>query len=259
MFPLPCMLVCSFVWAIRTRDRGCSKHPVFPALSNFRGGKRGIQAAGDQRRESVNCTSICSRMSEARCGTTRTPPRISLRSSGRQSFCSMDRISHHVIASAASNRALPLAALWIAHMGVCVSRRSSHLFARLRPPLVPTPRAVQDGARRSSQGRPISAAAQRLDLELSEHAIMLGRSGPIGAPGVGQCGRHLASSHLRSKVRAGSAIWVACQIGTTFGRRARRLPKIPLAAGRLERTRPFFVAAFEAMQSIGSSTRIFRG
>jgi hypothetical protein len=31
---------------------------------------------------------------------------------------------------------------------------------------------------------------------------------------------------------------------------------IPLAAGRLERTRPFFVAAFEAMQSIGSSTRI---
>jgi hypothetical protein len=34
---------------------------------------------------------------------------------------------------------------------------------------------------------------------------------------------------------------------------------IPLAAGRLERTRPFFVAAFEAMQSIGSSTRIGRG
>jgi hypothetical protein len=33
---------------------------------------------------------------------------------------------------------------------------------------------------------------------------------------------------------------------------------IPLAAGRLERTRPFFVAAFEAMQSIGSSTRIDR-
>jgi hypothetical protein len=34
---------------------------------------------------------------------------------------------------------------------------------------------------------------------------------------------------------------------------------IPLAAGRLERTGPFFVAAFEAMQSIGSSTRIGRG
>jgi hypothetical protein len=34
---------------------------------------------------------------------------------------------------------------------------------------------------------------------------------------------------------------------------------IPLAAGRLERTRPFFAAAFEAMQSIGSSTRIGQG
>src|SRR3954468_12247393 len=32
-FPLPCMLVCSFVCANRTRDRGCSKHPVFPAPS----------------------------------------------------------------------------------------------------------------------------------------------------------------------------------------------------------------------------------
>jgi hypothetical protein len=28
-----CMLVCSFVSANRTRDRGCSKHPVFPAPS----------------------------------------------------------------------------------------------------------------------------------------------------------------------------------------------------------------------------------
>ena len=29
------MLVCSFVCANRTRDRGCSKHPVFPAPSDF--------------------------------------------------------------------------------------------------------------------------------------------------------------------------------------------------------------------------------
>jgi hypothetical protein len=41
--------------------------------------------------------------------------------------------------------------------------------------------------------------------------------------------------------------------------RAGDCTNIPLAAGRLERTRPFFVAAFEAMQSIGSSTRIGRG
>src|SRR6187431_1114467 len=33
MLQLPCMLVCSFVCANRTRDRGCSKHPVFPAPS----------------------------------------------------------------------------------------------------------------------------------------------------------------------------------------------------------------------------------
>jgi hypothetical protein len=38
MLPLPCMLVCTFVCANRTRDRGCSKHPVFPAPSNFEEG-----------------------------------------------------------------------------------------------------------------------------------------------------------------------------------------------------------------------------
>jgi len=32
-----------------------------------------------------------------------------------------------------------------------------------------------------------------------------------------------------------------------------------LRRGRLERTGPFFVAAFDAMQSIGSPTRIGRG
>src|SRR5439155_12540412 len=40
MLPLPCMLVCSFVCANRTRDRGCSKHPVFPAPSDFEEGKQ---------------------------------------------------------------------------------------------------------------------------------------------------------------------------------------------------------------------------
>src|SRR2546429_3389421 len=50
MLPLPCMLVCTFVCANRTRDRGCSKHPVFPAPSEQEGGKlsskpRAISAA----------------------------------------------------------------------------------------------------------------------------------------------------------------------------------------------------------------------
>ncbi len=39
MLPLPCMLVCTFVCANRTRDRGCSQHPVFPAPSDQEGGK----------------------------------------------------------------------------------------------------------------------------------------------------------------------------------------------------------------------------
>ena len=37
MLPLPCMLVCIFVCANRTRDRGCSKHPVFPVPSDKEG------------------------------------------------------------------------------------------------------------------------------------------------------------------------------------------------------------------------------
>src|SRR5207253_11075815 len=51
MLPLPCMLVCTFVYANRTRDRGCSKHPVFPAPSLSSGGQTKMQTSGDQRRE----------------------------------------------------------------------------------------------------------------------------------------------------------------------------------------------------------------
>ena len=58
MLPLPCMLVCSFVCANRTRDRGCSKHPVFPAPSKFRRGQTKMQTSGDQRRENAK---VCHR------------------------------------------------------------------------------------------------------------------------------------------------------------------------------------------------------
>ena len=37
--------------ANRTRDRGCSKHPVFPAPSVFRGGQTKMQTSGAMRRE----------------------------------------------------------------------------------------------------------------------------------------------------------------------------------------------------------------
>jgi hypothetical protein len=88
---------------------------------------------------------------------------------------------------------------------MCVSRISGHLFVRLRPPLRPDPQALQDGARRSSQGRPFRAAAQRLDLELIEHAIMLARSGTIGAPRVG------------GSVRASVILAFAIQGSSQFG------------------------------------------
>src|SRR5437899_8142577 len=50
MLPLPCMLVCIFVCANRTRDRGCSKHPVFPAPSISKRANE-MQASGGLRRE----------------------------------------------------------------------------------------------------------------------------------------------------------------------------------------------------------------
>src|SRR6266542_3442728 len=54
MLPLPCMLVCIFVCANRTRDRGCSKHPVFPAPSLNSGGQTKMQTSGEVRRENAN-------------------------------------------------------------------------------------------------------------------------------------------------------------------------------------------------------------
>src|SRR3954453_8623428 len=57
MLQLPCMLVCRFVCANRTRDRGCSKHPVFPAPSKFWRDKRRCKTSGDQRRENVKARS----------------------------------------------------------------------------------------------------------------------------------------------------------------------------------------------------------
>ena len=59
MLALPCMLVCMFLFAQnRTRDRGCSKHPVFPAPSIFEEGQTKMQTSGDQRRENASSYSI---------------------------------------------------------------------------------------------------------------------------------------------------------------------------------------------------------
>src|SRR5690349_4379870 len=68
MLPLPCMLVCTFVCANRTRDRGCSKHPVFPAPSMS---KRAIEDANLGRsapRDREIVPGAVARMSEATSG-----------------------------------------------------------------------------------------------------------------------------------------------------------------------------------------------
>ena len=57
MFPLPCMLVCTIVSANRTRDRGCSVHPVFLAPSEFWRAKK-MQTSGTSYREIANSHSV---------------------------------------------------------------------------------------------------------------------------------------------------------------------------------------------------------
>src|SRR6185436_14378340 len=51
------MLVCAFVCAYCTRDRGCSAHPVFPAPSLFEG-ERLFQTSGATRRGIVASYSV---------------------------------------------------------------------------------------------------------------------------------------------------------------------------------------------------------
>jgi hypothetical protein len=46
------MLVCVFLCALCTRDRGCSVHPAFPAPS-FPGGQRSCKTPGASRRENA--------------------------------------------------------------------------------------------------------------------------------------------------------------------------------------------------------------
>jgi hypothetical protein len=105
-----CMLVCAFAMCTGTRDRGCSKHPVFPAPSIQEEGnetfKPRVKHAARMRklvqpslraqrsnpplhlrrygllrfaRNDVVRSQRVAQMSAAQSGTTLTPPRISLR------------------------------------------------------------------------------------------------------------------------------------------------------------------------------------
>jgi len=73
-----CMLVCAFAMCIGTRDRGCSKHPVFPAPS--------IQEEGNETFK----------------------PRVK--------HAARSRKHAHVVASAPTQSMSPLAARWIASL-----------------------------------------------------------------------------------------------------------------------------------------------
>jgi len=106
------MLVCSLLSAIRTRDRGCSAHPVFPAPSVFEGGKFNSKPWAEPRREIAKVCWLFEMESEnssvvaANAGTHNHRPRLfyevvvnsslptttaaaygSLRSQGRQHRC----------------------------------------------------------------------------------------------------------------------------------------------------------------------------
>ena len=73
--PLPCMLVCILFCANRTRDRGCSAHPVFPAPSVFEG-KEFLAKLGRIRPREREVMS--NRHSGAREARARNPLRLTL-------------------------------------------------------------------------------------------------------------------------------------------------------------------------------------
>jgi hypothetical protein len=74
MLPLPCMLVCTFVCANRTRDRGCSKHPVFPAPSDFGGPNEDASLGRNAPREGETVSTVIA--SEAKQSMSRYEERM---------------------------------------------------------------------------------------------------------------------------------------------------------------------------------------
>ena len=84
-------------------------------------------------------------------------------------------------------------------MGICSVKMVGQLFVRLRASSSSRPWVLSDGARRSGQDRPVRAAAKRLGLDVSEHAIRIWWSGGCGriAP---SCQAISGSSRFRNLV-----------------------------------------------------------
>ena len=118
MLPLPCMLVCRFLFAQnRTRDRGCSKHPVFPAPSEQAGGKLLANLGRNAPRDRKVIFQLSSpaqagdpvfetEVIESR-GLGVLDPRLRGDDSGVRCYL-------HVIASAAKQSMAPLVEAWVA-------------------------------------------------------------------------------------------------------------------------------------------------
>jgi hypothetical protein len=81
-----CMLVCAFLAHYCTRDRGCSKHPAFPAPSDFLG-KGFLQSSGETRRENAE---VCLRRMGCRVGKAQRAHHLStsvIQNGGHAALC----------------------------------------------------------------------------------------------------------------------------------------------------------------------------
>jgi len=153
-----------------------------------------------------------------------------------------------------SNPETTASILWIAHMGSRCVKAIGQLFVRLETSSSSRPWKYGDGARRSSQGRP--AGPPRSGLALTRSSTPSGWHGRGGS--VGASSFRLSFGDLRFE-----PVWqsgFACQIKLTFGRRARRTaPRFRLRRAGSRGRSHSSLRLCEAMQSIGSSTRIGRG
>jgi hypothetical protein len=157
-------------------------------------------------------------------------------------------------ALATKQSSLPLWPLDCSHGDVASQVGARTFWFDRGTPLRPDHSALKMARADQVKAGPAGAAAQRLGLDVIEHAIRLWPSG------LRVCRRYIAIKLPFVAIQGSSRV-------RRSGRLATRSNSHSVVArsdwhhdsacgGRLERTRPFFAAAFEAMQSIGSSTRI---
>src|SRR5260221_2121299 len=181
------MLVCAFLYATCTRDRGCSAHPAFPAPSSSRGttscAKLGQSVSREHGFLSVSGEALLKLNPAPYTSSSRRTPGPIRRAVSFGQFVrdllqqqttgimgpGVRRDDGILLSHSPKRKTRPLGLLtW----GMCVSRMSSHLFVRLRPPLRPDrglcrmPRADQFKA------RPVGPPRSGVGLYVTDHASM---------------------------------------------------------------------------------------